>query len=186
LENIHEESQKGGVDMSNKLRQLTTDDLLLQLDVNSVVLVVSRDEVEKLDHSGCLGVLDSLIESREKALRFRDQVVFGVDGYNDDPRELFEIPKVRTFVRELDAKWPYWFFFLSKATDALSMIMLSLCRYQRVGAGLTRYDPGDFELFMYGHFDGLNRIFDRFDFDKPLNKEMSEAIFDYFSSDGKP
>jgi hypothetical protein len=61
------------------------------------------------------------------------------------------------------------------------MIMLSLCRYQRVGAGLTRYDPGDFELFMYGHFDGLNRIFDRFDFDKGLNEEMSEALIGYFS-----
>jgi hypothetical protein len=108
------------------------DDLLLELGANSIVLVVSRDEVERLDFSGCLGVLDSLIESREKAMRFRDRVVFGVDGYNDDPRELFEVPEVRTFVRELDAKWPYWFFFLSKATGALKMIMFSLCRYQRV------------------------------------------------------
>ena len=158
------------------------DDLLLELGVDSIVLVASRDEVERLDLSGCLQVLDSLIESREKAMRFRDQVVFGLDGYNDDPRELFEIPEVRTFIRELDAKWPYWFFFLSKATDTLKMIMFSLCRYQRVGAGLTRYDPGDFELFMYRHFDAFNRIFDRFDFDKALNQEMSEALFNYFSS----
>jgi hypothetical protein len=50
----------------------------------------------------------------------------------------------------------------------------------QVRAGLARYDPQDFELFMYRHFGALNRIFDRFDFDKPLNKEMSEAIFDYF------
>jgi hypothetical protein len=59
--------------------------------------------------------------------------------------------------------------------------MLSLYRYQRVGAGLTRYDPQDFELFMYRHFDALNRIFDRFDFDKALNEEMSGALFHYFS-----
>jgi hypothetical protein len=161
------------------------DDLLLHLGVDSIVLVVSRDEVENLDLSGCLQVLDSLIESREKAMRFRDQVVFGVDGYNDDPRELFEVPEVRTFLRELDAKWPYWFFFLSKATDTLKMIMFSLCRYQRVGAGLIRYDPEDFEVFMYRHFDALNKIFARFDFDKALNREMSEALINYFTSDGK-
>ena len=119
-------------------------------------------------------------------MRFRDQVVFGVDGYNDDPRELFEIPEVRTFIRDLDSKWPFWFFFLSKATNALKMIMFSLCRYQRAGGALIRYDPKDVKLFLYRHFDALNQIFDRFDFDKPLNKEMSEAIFDYFSSDGKP
>ncbi len=158
------------------------DDLFLELGVDSIVLVVSREEVQKLDLSSCLQVLDSLIESREKAMRFRDRVVFGVDGYNDDPRELFEIPEVRTFIRELDAKWPYWFFFLSKATDALKMIMLSLCRYQKAGGGLIRYDPKDVKLFLVSHFVALNRIFDRFDFDKPLNKEMSEAIFDYFYS----
>ena len=168
--------------MSNKLRQLTTDDLLLKLGVDSIVMVVSRDEVESLDLSGCLGVLDSLIDSREKAMRFRDRVNFSVDGYNDDPRELFEIPEVRTFIRELDVKWPYWFFFLSKTTDTLKMIMFSLCRYQRARGGLIRYDPKDVKLFLYKHFDALNRIFGRFDFDKPLNKEMSEAIFDYFYS----
>ena len=161
---------------------METDDLLLELGVDMIALVVSRDEVERLDLTGCLGVLDSLIESREKAMRFRDQVVFGVDGYNDDPRELFEIPEVRTFIRELDDKWPYWFFFLSKATDTLKMIMFSLCRYQRAGGGLIRYDPKDVKLFLVSHFVALNRIFDRFDFDKPLNKEMSEAIFDYFYS----
>jgi hypothetical protein len=164
---------------------MSTNDLLPELGVDSIVLVVSRDEVQELDLTGCLGVLDSLIESRERAMRFRDQVVFGVDGYNDDPRELFEIPEVRTFVRELDARWPYWFFFLSKTTDALKMIMLSLSRYQRVGGGLARYDPKDFELFLVSHFVALNRIFDRFDFDQVLNEEMSEALINYFTSEGK-
>jgi hypothetical protein len=120
------------------------DDVLLKSGVDLIAVFVSRDEFERLDLSGCLQVLDSLIESRERAMRFRDRVDFAVDGYNDDPRELFEIPEVRTFVRELDAKWPYWFFFLSKATGALAMIMFCLCRYQRVGAGSTRYDPQDF------------------------------------------
>jgi len=75
--------------------------------------------MKRIDLSGCLRVLDSLIGSRERAMRFRDRVDFDVDGYNDDPRELFEVPEIRTFVRELDAKWPYWFFFLSKASEAL-------------------------------------------------------------------
>jgi hypothetical protein len=84
---------------------MNSDDLLLESGVDSIVLVASRDEVERIDLSRCLQVLDSLIESRERAMRFRDQMVFTVDGYNDDPRELFEIPEVRTFIRELDARW---------------------------------------------------------------------------------
>jgi len=155
-------------------------DILLDLGVDSILLVVSRDEIERLDLSNCLQVLNSLIESREKAMRFRDRVVFGVDGYNDDPRELFEIPEVRTFIRELDGKWPYWLFFLSKATDMLAMIMFCLSKYQKVDAGLACYDPRDLETFLYLHFDALNSLFDQFDLDKALNLEISKAIFDYF------
>jgi hypothetical protein len=38
---------------------------------------------------------------------------------------------------------------------------------------------------MYKHFDAFNRIFDRFGFDEALNEEISEALINYFSSDGK-
>ena len=38
------------------------------------------------------------------------KVRFGLDGYNDDPRELFEIPEARAFLRKLTEEWPYFFY----------------------------------------------------------------------------
>lgn len=33
------------------------------------------------------------------------------DGYHHDPRELVDIPEVRTLLRRLEGAWPYWVFF---------------------------------------------------------------------------
>ena len=38
------------------------------------------------------------------------KVRFAIHGYDRDRRELFEIPEVRLFLRELSAEWPYFFY----------------------------------------------------------------------------
>jgi len=38
------------------------------------------------------------------------KVRFGIHGYNNDKRELFEVPEVRVFLRELADEWPYFFY----------------------------------------------------------------------------
>jgi hypothetical protein len=48
-----------------------------------------------------------------------DRVVFCVDGYNDDRREIFQIPEVRRFLKSLAEMWPYFFY-----ADALQTAFL--------------------------------------------------------------
>ena len=36
---------------------------------------------------------------------------FLVDGWNDDPNELYAIPEIRKFYQHFHNAWPYWFFF---------------------------------------------------------------------------
>jgi hypothetical protein len=54
------------------------DDLLLKSGADWITVVASREEVERLDFFGCLRVLNSLIESRARVMKFRDRVDFGV------------------------------------------------------------------------------------------------------------
>lgn len=44
-------------------------------------------------------------------------------GYDDDPRELFEIQEVRQYVSDLDVKFPFWLFFLSKKHLGLQCLL---------------------------------------------------------------
>ena len=61
-----------------------------------VVLLISRREVESGDIASVLSRLKPFLATREEAWRYRGQMTLVVDGYNNDPRELVDIPEVRT------------------------------------------------------------------------------------------
>lgn len=50
-----------------------------------------------------------------------------VDGYDDDPRELYMIPAVRCFFADRRSTWPYWLYFFTLETDVLLTLYLLMC-----------------------------------------------------------
>lgn len=87
-------------------------------------VVVSKDDVLSGNVQPTLEVLKSLTRSPENVLKWRERVDIAFDGYNETQWELFEIPEVRNFVHKLDEGFPFWLFFLSKATFGLKCILL--------------------------------------------------------------
>ena len=94
-------------------------------DFGPLLIVVSRDEVERNDTSGPLSTLRWLISTPEIARDFRTRVDINFDGYNDRLEELFEIPEVRNYVHTLDREFPFWLYFLSR--DLLGLQCLTSC-----------------------------------------------------------
>src|SRR6516162_1713428 len=92
-----------------------------------LVIMASREEVEARDVSRASASLKRLLEPNN-ARRLKGKLVFGIGGYDADPRELFEIPEVRTWMRKLDREFPYWFYFLDLGPrSTLSFVTFSLC-----------------------------------------------------------
>lgn len=73
---------------------------------------------------------------------------FLVDGWNDDPNELYAIPEIRKFYQHFHEVWPYWFYFCDLHTETLQMMTLCLLPnlkgFKRVGEpkAAVEYDPG--------------------------------------------
>ena len=87
-------------------------------------VIVSRDEVESLGTGPSLCVLRQLTAVPAIAKRFFERVDIAFHGYDDITLELFEIPPVRDFVRELDEQFPFWLFFLSKRYLGVQCLLL--------------------------------------------------------------
>jgi hypothetical protein len=69
------------------------------------------------------------IDRIAKAGRLHDmfgKVRFAINGYDYDQRELFEIPEVRTFLRELTDEWPYFFFAADLEDSFLGILIKSI------------------------------------------------------------
>ena len=66
-----------------------------------VVLDLTRTEIEAGNISSALERLMALTDSKETALRFQESLLIHITGYDNDPRELVEVPEVRTFFGKL-------------------------------------------------------------------------------------
>lgn len=89
-------------------------------------IVISRRDIQQGDISSTLSSLKQLLNP-EAAIRYCEKVDIGVHGYDDDPRELNEMPEVRDFINRLDAEFPYWCYYLSKRALGLGFIFSCFC-----------------------------------------------------------
>jgi hypothetical protein len=141
-----------------------------------VLLVFSREQVEAGEIGEPMEFLSHIAGSARAAAQFMGRVSLIVDGYNDDPRELFEIPEVRRYVRKLDDAWPYWFFFLSQADDSIKTLEACLCDSVEIVPGVASIDLQQLEHYLGRHFAAFNRLCDALNLPEDKNREISDGI----------
>ena len=90
-----------------------------------IVFVTTREEVESGDLSRIIHTFGPMVPA-EKLRQLHGKVHFTVDGYDDDPGELYEIPKVREFIFIADRFWGGWHYFASLRSDCLRMVACCL------------------------------------------------------------
>jgi hypothetical protein len=88
-------------------------------------------------------------------------VTLVVEGYDDDPRDLYGTPEVRRHLAALDSAFPFWFYFADPDTYSLRLLALCVCRVVKVPGGSTP-DKEDLKRFMVEHTLALNHLCDRF------------------------
>ncbi len=86
----------------------------------------TRESVLARDHSRFLTRFWPATLPEGAALRqYMGHYEFCVSGYDEDPRELFVIPEVKTFFRDFRVKWPFWLFACN--LDLPSLRTLTFC-----------------------------------------------------------
>jgi hypothetical protein len=90
-----------------------------------ITFEISRKAVLTGNTRPLLITLEGLTASRECWTDFRGQVGFAIDGWNEDPRALFQIPEVRVFWAKFDRQFPAWSFFVQPG-ELLKSFMLCL------------------------------------------------------------
>jgi hypothetical protein len=141
-----------------------------------IFLVFSREQIMEMDLQEPLQVLRQLAGNPEKAVAACGRISVVIDGYNADSRELFEIPEVRRYIQQLDALWPYWFFFLSQADDSIKVIESCLCDSIEVVPGVTSIDTEQLNECLTRHFSALNSYCEAINLPESKIQEISEGI----------
>lgn len=137
-------------------------------DKNAIVVMFSKQQVRqrKLNHFLKTFGPSALPEGPELAVMM-GSFQFLVDGWNDDPNELYAIPEIRKFYQHFHNVWPYWFFFCDLHTETLQMMTLCLLPnlqgFKRIGEpnAAVEYNPMDLLGFIIKNFGPLNAMMER-------------------------
>jgi hypothetical protein len=147
-----------------------------------IVLMFSRRQVETCDVDEPLGLLRSLAADRRTAIEFWGRISLVIDGYNDDPRELFEIPEVRAYIKCLDLAWPYWFFLLSQIDESIKLLESCLCDTIEVVPGVTSIDLDQLDRSLARHFGAMYRLGAELKLPEEMCEEVAEGIIGMFQN----
>ncbi|MEY4244147.1 MAG: hypothetical protein RLZZ245_1732 [Verrucomicrobiota bacterium] len=156
-------------------------------DKDAIVVMFSKEQVRqrKLAHFLKNFGTDALPQGPELA-SMMDSFQFLVDGWNDDPNELYAIPEIRKFYQHFHQVWPYWFFFCDLHTETLQMMTLCLLPnlkgFKRLGEpnAAVEYDPMDLLNFIIKNFGPLNSMMDRAEMSEMDIYNRTRDIFLYF------
>lgn len=89
------------------------------------LMILNKSYIEALD----LQEIDKMLNvfKRHGIKKYRNNIVFQIDGYNDDPREIFEIPEIKAFFKKVFDKYPYMLYFLSDINANDAWVLACLC-----------------------------------------------------------
>ena len=148
-----------------------------------LILELRRIDVEAFDHSLALAFLEHL---KVNAINYEGKLNFFVSGYEDDSRQLFEIPDVVKYIDFLDRCFPHWFYFfvktLPKRRSPFSLLLSLKLNARRISddgvVGKIAFDPKEFEEFMNIHFFYLNELTESLGLTEAENRRITQAVFD--------
>jgi len=152
----------------------------MSLPADPFVIVVSRRDVESCNTSDTLAVLRKWVETSSDPREVQGKLQLWFEGYDSDHRELWLIPRVRTFVKALDEQFPYWFVFADLGSEFLKVLVFCLCRVSSPRPGATAINPQDLATFFERHFGAMNQLLDHWSIGERENKEFSSKIIGYF------
>ena len=94
-----------------------------------IVLQISQENIKDCNTSEYVTLLHGAtgtIQSFEVAFQ---RYVFLISGYDDDPRELYQIPEMVSFIKDLNSKLPFWLYFVNTADKRFfSWMIACLCQ----------------------------------------------------------
>ena len=94
-----------------------------------IVLQISQEAIQNCDTSEYVALLHGITDSLQSFEVAFQKYVLLISGYDDDPRELYQIPEVVSFIKDLNSKLPFWLYFVNTSDKKFfSWMIACLCQ----------------------------------------------------------
>ncbi|WP_081916657.1 DUF4365 and DUF1817 domain-containing protein [Luteibacter sp. 9135] len=158
--------------------------MLKQSDI--IFYALDAEDVRTLEVDAPRAFFDRLRSTREIAADSQSKVEIFFSGYDNDSRELFEIPEVRAYVAKLDHVLGDLFFFVRTAQPTHTLITFALCQTSAtvIATNADRrskkvsFEPRPFADFIHRHCGPLNELTEWINMPEEKEKELFFDVVD--------
>ncbi len=148
----------------------------------------SRFKVERSDFSHFLGLYaPDILPTGRRQREMMDSLMFGIEGWDNDPREIHTIPEILRFYSAFHDAWPYWLYFCNLDVDtlrAMTMCCLPSTNTMQVDGRIpvaVTCDPPDLLNFLKRDFMPMDLMCERAGIFEERIYDRTKAVFDYFN-----
>ena len=94
-----------------------------------IVLQITQEAIQNCDTSEYVALLHDATGTLQSFPEAFQKYVLLISGYDDDPRELYQIPEVVNFIKDLNSKLHFWLYFVNTADKRFfSWMIACLCQ----------------------------------------------------------
>ena len=157
------------------------------MDFDVVAYQFSRSKVERGDFSHFLSLYapDKLPAGR-RLREMMNTMMFAIEGYDDDSREIHFVPEIRRFYSAFHAAWPYWLYFCNLDTEVFRAMVL--CCLPSIAAlkvdgrpnVAVEYDRLELLQFLSKDFGPMNVMCERAEMCEQRICDRTKLVFEYF------
>src|ERR1017187_4017731 len=165
------------VEQLNKMRNIACQsDLLL--------FQIAKIEVDTGDVSRLKDFFQMFEAAPDVLPNMRNKLVLGVQGYDDDSREVYEIPEVRDWFSKAEKAVLGWSYYLLLESEfsTFPVFFFCTCKLEVRGASkegthkLLRIARAEGKAFIERHFNWLNQFTEKHQIPLSVNREISLAM----------
>ena len=152
------------------------------------LLVIPKEDIENFNYSKIINHIDFLTKNSKILEQKHQSFDICIYGYDQEPKELYEIPEVMMWFRKSIELAIPWFYFLSTGEKDVGLFLL-LCstlekiKYTKVNNGYVLSIPGeDIGNFLIMNYPILNKFMENNGLNIELNKKICKNIVNKIES----
>lgn len=149
-----------------------------------IIMIVPKSDVITCATGRMVDRLMKLSDNKENIFKAENALSIMFAGWDNDPRELCEIPEVRKYFFELNNQWSYWFHFCEKFTTTIGLVLSLLFPITRGilnGKSVIYLSDNDVNrVIMFSLFDSLNKLHNTHGIGIEKNKEVTNQVIERF------
>lgn len=147
-------------------------------------IFAGKDDIKELNYQPLIDLISRICSNKYHFTKFRENIEIGIHGFDNDSRELYQIPEIKNWITEIFNNVPGLTYFLAndEYCQFLKVFVFSLVKLINIDKGLKKdkvwveIDSKDLKPVFDILFADLNEFTEAFDLSMDINREISNNL----------